>query len=120
MTGEPSGRLSLPTILQFAVGGIPVAALGVALFVYLPPYFASHLGVSLTLIGTCWMVVRLIDLGIDLALGIGMDHTRTRLGRYRAWMLIGVPVFMLGAYMMFMAPAHFGAAYLITWLLIVY
>jgi GPH family glycoside/pentoside/hexuronide:cation symporter len=120
MTSETSGRLSLPTILQFAVGGIPVAALGVALFVYLPPYFASHLGVSLTLIGTCWMVVRLLDLGVDLMLGIVMDHTRTRFGRYRAWMVIGAPVFMLGVYALFMAPAHFGAAYLIFWLLVLY
>jgi GPH family glycoside/pentoside/hexuronide:cation symporter len=76
--------------------------------------------VSLTLIGTCWMAVRLLDLGVDLALGIVMDHTRTRFGRYRLWTALGAPVFMLGTYALFMAPAHFGAVYLIFWLLILY
>ncbi len=120
MTGEASSRLSWSTILQFSSASLPVAALGVALFVYLPPYFASHLGVSLTLIGTCWMAVRLLDLGVDLALGIVMDRTRSAFGRYRAWMVAGAPVLMLGVYMLFMAPSHFGAVYLIFWLLVVY
>lgn len=120
MTGEPNGRLPLATIVQFAISGVPTAALGVALFVYLPPYLAGHLGISLTMIGTCWMAVRLLDLGVDLALGIAMDHTRTRFGRYRLWTALGVPVFMVGTYAMFMAPPHFGAAYLIFWLLVLY
>jgi Na+/melibiose symporter-like transporter len=113
-------RLSLATILQFSTGNLPVAAISVAIFVYLPPYFASHLGVSLTLIGSCWAIVRLLDIAVDPVLGVVMDRTRTRFGRYRLWLVAGAPVLMLGIYMLFMAPARFGGVYLVAWLLVLY
>ena len=50
--------LSSPMLLSFSTIALPLGALAVAVAVYLPPYFASHLGVSLTVIGTAWAVVR--------------------------------------------------------------
>ena len=92
----------------------------VAIFVYLPPYFAGHLGVSLAMIGSVWMAIRLIDIPIDVLLSMGMDRTRTRIGRYRPWLLAGAPILMLALYRLFMAPHGFGQGYLITWLLVMY
>jgi Na+/melibiose symporter-like transporter len=112
--------LSLSRALFFSLGTVPVSALGVALFVYLPHYFASHLAVPLTAVGSAWAFVRLIDLGVDPPLGYIMDRTRTALGRYRAWMIAGAPVLMLGVYMLFMAPKGIGSGYLVAWLLVLY
>nr|QQZ50420.1 MFS transporter [Phenylobacterium glaciei] len=84
-----SSRLSLPTILGFSLSNLPLGALAVAVSVYLPPYFASHLGVSLAVVGSTWMIVRLLDIGVDPVLGLVMDRTRTRIGRYRFWMIVG-------------------------------
>ena len=53
-----AGRLSLPTILTFAAATLPVSALGVALGIFLPRYFASHLGVSLIAVGGAFALVR--------------------------------------------------------------
>ncbi|HEY1710131.1 MAG TPA: MFS transporter [Rhizomicrobium sp.] len=117
---RPGETLSLATILQFSAGSLPVAALSVAIFVYLPPYFASHLGVSLTVIGACWAIVRMVDIPIDPLIGALMDRTHTRFGRYRLWLIAGAPVLMLGVYQLFMAPAHIGSVYLIAWLLVMY
>ena len=49
-----SSRLGLPTILGFSLSNLPLGALAVAVAVYLPPYFASHLGVSLAVVGSAW------------------------------------------------------------------
>ena len=115
-----AARLSLATIGVFSLSVLPTAALGVVLFVYLPPYLAGHLGVSLSVIGLVWMSVRLIDIFIDPLLGYVMDRTVTPLGRYRAWISVGVPILMLATYMLFMAPKGIGGAYLFVWLFILY
>lgn len=123
MTAAASGgsrRLSLGRILVFALAGLPVGAMAAGLLIYVPPYLATQLGVSLGVVSTVWLVVRLIDIGIDPALGMLMDRTHTRIGRYRPWMLVGAPIFMLGVAMLFFAPAGITWVYLVGWLLVLY
>jgi Na+/melibiose symporter-like transporter len=117
---RPDGALSLPRILTFSLANLPVAAISVAVFVYLPPYFAGHLGVGMGLVGAAWGFVRMIDIPIDVLLAVSMDRTRTPVGRYRVWMIASAPILMLSLYMLFMAPHGFGAPYLIGWLLVMY
>lgn len=97
-----------------------MGGLAVAVPVYLPPYFASHLGISLAVVGSAWMVVRLLDILVDPVLGLVMDRTRTRMGRYRFWVVVGVPILMASVYALFLAGAGIGLGYLIGWLLIYY
>jgi len=115
-----AGRLSWSTLIQFSLPNLPLAALDVAVFVYLPPYLASHLGVSLTVVGVVWGSVRLLDLPVDPLLAVAMDRTRTRIGRYRPWLLLGAPILMLAFHMLFMAKVGIGRGYLLAWLLVLY
>jgi GPH family glycoside/pentoside/hexuronide:cation symporter len=114
------GRLRLPTILTFSVATIPVSALGIALGIYLPRYFASHLAVPLAVVAGAFTLVRLIDIPVDPILGVLMDRTRTPLGRYRVWLLVGAPILMLAIYQLFMAKTGIGEAYIVVWLLVLY
>jgi GPH family glycoside/pentoside/hexuronide:cation symporter len=116
----PPGVMSLARILTFSLANLPLSAISIAVFVYLPPYFAGHLGVGMGLVGAAWGFVRMIDIPIDVLLAVTMDRTRTPVGRYRAWMLVSAPILMLALYELFMAPHGFGAAYLIGWLLVMY
>ena len=120
MSSQVAQKLSLISIISFSIGTLPVSALGVALFVYLPPYLAGHLGVALTAISGAWATVRLVDLFVDPVLGHMMDRTRTPFGRYRAWLAAGVPVLMLAVYMLFMAPKGIGGTYILVWLFVLY
>jgi hypothetical protein len=65
--------------------------------VYLPKFYASHLGISLLVLGGTIAAVRLSDLGVDLVLGMLMDKTKTPIGRYRPWYLLGLPVVALAS-----------------------
>ncbi len=116
----PPVTLSLARCLTFSLANLPLAALSIAVFVYLPPYFAGHLGVGMAMVGGVWMGVRLFDIPIDILLAVFMDRTRTRIGRYRFWMILGAPILMLALYKLFMAPPGFGPVFLITWLLVMY
>ena len=113
-------QLSLPAALIFASGHIPVAALGLAISVHLPRYFASELGLALTVVGASFALVRFVDIPIDAALGLAMDRTRTRFGRYRVWMAMGAPILMFALYMLLSSPAGVGQGYLFGWLLVMY
>jgi len=117
---DTSKRLSLWAMAPFSAPNIPLSALGIAVFVYLPPYFAGHLGVSMVTIGLVWGLVRLLDVPVDVLLAIGMDRTRTVLGRYRVWLIAGAPILMLALYKLFMAPHGFSSIYLFGWLLVMY
>jgi Na+/melibiose symporter-like transporter len=120
-----STRLSLPALIAFSTPGLPIGALAVALAVYLPRYYAGHFGLGLPAVGLAFMAVRLIDMTFDPFIGILMDRTRTRLGRYRAWLIAGAPILMIPVFMLFLPPtlptqrlAQY--AYLIGWLFIYY
>jgi Na+/melibiose symporter-like transporter len=116
----PDARLPTSRILLFSVANLPVSALTIAVLVYLPPYFAGHLGVAMSLVGGVWMVVRLADIPVDVLLALAMDRTRTPLGRYRFWLVVGAPILMLSLYKLFMAPPSFGGLYLAGWLIVFY
>src|SRR5579864_5805145 len=99
-----STRISWPRLFAFALPGLPVGALAVALSVYLPRYYASHIGLSLAAVGAAFGIVRLVDMCFDPVIGVVMDHTRTRLGRYRIWLLSAAPLLGVPVYMLFLAP----------------
>lgn len=114
------GRLSLGAAIVFALAQFPTSALGVSLLVYLPPHLSRDLGVPLAVVGGSWALVRVLDVGIDPFLGLLMDETRTRFGRYRPWLLAAGPILALGAAMLFLAPPGIGRGYLVGWLLVLY
>ncbi|MET0272569.1 MAG: MFS transporter [Phenylobacterium sp.] len=112
--------LSLPAVLAFACASIPIAAFQLALAVHLPRYFASHLGLSLAVVGGAFALVRFVDIPIDAMFGVAMDRTKTRFGRYRLWLAIGAPLMMLGLFMLMRSPEGVGSGYLFGWLLFLF
>ena len=105
-------------MLIFSTSGMPLAALGIAMPIYIQPYFAQDLGVGLVVLGAAFGVVRLIDVFIDMLLALAMDRTRTRIGRYRNWVIFGAPVLMIAVYELFMARKGIGMNFLVVWLLV--
>jgi len=114
-----SAPLSLGSILTFACCYLPFSALNTSVAVQVPNYFARHIGLGLA-VGGVFGLIRLIDIPLDPFLGLVMDRTRTPLGRYRPWMMLGAPVLMAAIYMMYEAPVGASRGYLLLWLLIMY
>lgn len=117
---ERSSHLPLPRLIVFALAGIPISALTSAIAIYLPRHLAANVGITLTAVGSAFAIVRLIDIWVDLMLGLAMDRTHTRIGRFRPWMLASVPVILVPAYVLFIAPAGITMTTLIVWVLLLY
>ena len=88
----------------FSAAAFPVGALAVTLGVYLTNYYASHVGIPLAAVGIAFMSIRLIDIVFDPLLGIAIDHTRTRIGKFRPWLAISGPLLIVAAIAMYFPP----------------
>jgi len=119
-TAPATKKLSAGVLAPFAVASMPVSALGIPLTVYLPNYYASHIGISLTAVGLAFSIVRLIDIAFDPAIGVAINATESRFGRFRPWMAAGAPLLMLAAYLLFMAEPGVHLPYLVGVLLVLY
>jgi GPH family glycoside/pentoside/hexuronide:cation symporter len=119
-SAAPGGRLPLPRLLAFATGSMPVWILVTLMGVYIPRFYAGHLGIPLIAVGGAIAFVRLTDLAIDLGLGWLMDKTRTPFGRYRPWYALGLPILWIGTYRIFNPPPGAGVGYLFGWMIVLY
>jgi Na+/melibiose symporter-like transporter len=63
----PAGRLPLPRVFAFSLGSIPAYMIVAMTGVYLPAFYAGKMGVTLTVVGATIGILRLVDLGVDLA-----------------------------------------------------
>lgn len=118
--GAPAGRLPFPRLFAFSAGSIPGYLLAGIMGVYLPKFYAGHLGLGLLELGAVIGIIRLVDIVIDLVLGIAMDLTKTPIGRYRAWFLLGLPVVALAVFKVFNPPDDAGVGYLGVWYTVLY
>ncbi len=113
-------QVSFARTLAFIGPCVPFAALGLPLAVTLPEYFANHIGLNLATVGLVFLIVRMFDLFVDPPLGLWMDRTRTKLGRFKLWMLLCLPVLMVGTYFIFFAKVGVSNLYLGLWLFVLY
>ena len=117
MAAQTAPGLSVFALVSPALA---LAALGPPLTLYLPEYFANHIGLPLGSVGAAFMWVRLIDIGFDPFLGAVMDCTRTRFGQFRLWLMAGVPLMVVSCSMLYLAVPGATMAYLVVGLALIY
>jgi len=117
----PEGlRLGWGRLAAYGLPGLPLAALGVPLYVYLPAFYADDIGLGLTAVGAILLAARLIDVVADPVIGALSDHWTTRFGRRRPWLVVAAPLACLALWMLFMPPAGAGNLYLFVWSALLY
>ena len=96
-------KINRRTLAAFAAPCLPIAANGLPIVVYLPPFYAGTLGLDLATVGFLFFIIRFVDVPLDPIVGHIVDRTDTRFGRFRPWMAGGAAVMMFGIYLAFMA-----------------
>ena len=92
-SAPPVKGAPLPVIAAFGSMGLPLAGVLLIFGVYLPRHYVA-LGVSFAAVSAAIFTVRMIDLFLDLGVGLAMDRTKSPVGRYRLWVIMGVPLLM--------------------------
>ena len=126
-SASPSKPYPLPRLIAFGTVGIPLAAMLLALGLWTPRYYITllHKGgmnavAATALVGLAFAVVRGIDICIDPLVALAMDRTKTPIGRYRPWMIAGVPFLILGLYQILNPGANASLTWLVGWALVTY
>jgi len=114
-------RLSISSLMAYASPAIPIAAMGLPMVVYMPPFYAQDMGLGLTLVGIVFMLARIWDVITDPVLGVVSDRFPTRWGRRRHWIVISAPIMIVATLQVFMPnPETVSATYLLMWMLVLY
>jgi len=117
MSEQESGprRLGLADLIAFGCLALPLAALNLPFYVYLPTFYVRELGIDLAVVGGILLVARVLDVVTDPIIGTLGDRTSTRFGRRRPWVVASVPLLLLASWQLFLPPDDAGGLYLFVW-----
>ena len=87
---------------------------------YLMFYYTNCAGINAGAIGVMMVVTRFVDAFTDYMVGVFIDRTDTKHGRYRPWMLAGAPVLAVGMALVFAVPVSWGDGAKLAWAFISY
>jgi Na+/melibiose symporter-like transporter len=107
-------------LLAYGVTGLPLAALGLPLYVYLPAFYAEGMGLAAAVVGLALLGARLFDVVTDPLAGWLSDRWPNSTWRRRGPILLGAPLLLFGVEQLFRPDAGAGGAYLLGWALVAY
>ena len=104
--------------------GLPFLVHNIALtplVTFVPALYSSpEHGLPMAMVGTILLVSRLTDVITDPIVGELSDRTRTRWGRRKPWILLGLPLLMLSVMMVFAPMEKVTPLYALIWLSMIY
>lgn len=87
---------------------------------YLMFYYTNCAGINAAAIGGMMVATRFIDAFTDYLVGVFIDRTDTKHGRYRPWMIAGAPVLAVGMALVFAIPTGFSSGAKLAWAFVSY
>jgi len=113
--GADTRRLPLLDLLAYSLPTASVAYLGLLIGLYFFKYATDVLLIEPAVIGTVFLLARVWDAISDPLAGYLSDHTRTRLGRRRPWLLAAAVPMALAGLAPWSPPAGLHGFALVAW-----
>ncbi len=98
-------KLTVREKVSYGVGAIGKDMVYSIVSGFLMYYYNTVLGISATFIGVLFMVARALDAANDPFMGIIVEKTHTRMGKFRPWLLIGTVLSAICLFAMFSVPS---------------
>lgn len=106
---------SLPRsqLFLYSLIAMPLAIVGLPLYIYLPTFYASEVGVNIAVVGVVLFIARLSDVITDPLIGLLTDFSVRYVGSRKPIMFIGSLVLIVSFYFLLNPNSSFP----ITWLM---
>ncbi len=109
---DPYPRLSALRLIAFSIAGLAIGGVQTAVVIYLPAFYAQRFAMPLSLVGTVFMICRLLNAFSDPVIGVLSDRTRTRFGQRKPWVLGGGVLLLFAIFAVYMPPDSANGLYL--------
>jgi GPH family glycoside/pentoside/hexuronide:cation symporter len=107
--------VSMGTALVFCVQSVFSAAMLLVIAVYMTRFYVDVILIPAGLLAIIIAAGRALDALIDPVIGYATDHTRSRWGRRKPWIFVGIFGNAITYYMMFAPPASLSRTDAIAW-----
>lgn len=100
----PRDKVSWATAISYGIGSYGANVMYAFIAIYLMLYYTDSFGIKAAAVGLLFLIARLLDGATDIALGILVDNTHTKMGKFRPWILIGSILVSLTTVACFLSP----------------
>jgi GPH family glycoside/pentoside/hexuronide:cation symporter len=104
-------------LLSYGLPALPMAGIYFPVYVFLAPFYAGTVGLSVGVIGAIFIAIRLFDAVSDPVMGWLSDRTTFRLGRRRTWLVLATPIIMVSVLGLLAPPDGIGVGWFAGFLL---
>lgn len=115
-----AGRLSNLRLVAYSLPSLATSVTALPLALFIPAFYADDLGVPLAAVGAAIALSRLLDVITDPLIGAWSDRLRLRIGRRKPWMVLGLPLFLVSVWKIFVPDGPVSMVYLLIWSALLY
>lgn len=112
-------KLSIKEKIGFGAGDSAVAIVLMSTILFLSFFYTDVFGLKPTDMGIMFVIVKVFDAIIDPLIGIATDHTKTRWGKYRPYILFSAVPFGISIWLLFTTP-DFDYSLKLAWAYVTY
>jgi len=92
--------LTRSAVLAYGLPNLAISVVQLPLAIYLPAFYSQVVGLPLALVGTMLVLSRLTDVVTDPIVGLVSDRWRSRIGRRKNWILMGIPLMVASIWLL--------------------
>ena len=102
--GVKYAKAKFTDVFKYSFGGLGSNLAFFLTMSYLTFFYTDIFGISSMVVSGLMLVSRFIDAFTDPIMGMIGDHTRSKMGKYRPWIIFGAPVLGVFVFLLFTAP----------------